>query len=161
MEPLRSAGLILVGTALLSGCSSLPASPSDAGDVEISPTHSAQPCASLPDTLSLELFIANRGSGTFRTYLSTVPGRPYKLSWLSYSVAMASPSDMEILWEHGAGGHGPLPQNELAIGPNDGTRVVAKIYGTSRMDTAATYRIVVEDLQDQTYVSDPFTLCQP
>ena len=157
---MRGAYCILTGTAMLLGCSSLPISPSKPSDIEISVQHSGLPCASLPDTLSIELFIANRGNGTFRMYIDTLPGPPYKLSWLSYSVVSDSPSGVEIQWEHGAGGHGPLPQNKLAIGPKDGTRVFAKIYGAARMDKTVTYRIQVEDLQDQTYLSDPFPVCQ-
>ena len=161
MGTMRCACCILTGTAVLLGCSSLPPSASKPSDVAIAVTDSERPCTSLLDTVSVGLLIANRGSGTFRTYIDTLPGPPYKLSWLSYSVVRESPSGLEVEWKHGAGGHGPMPQNELAIGPRDATRLFANIYGAAEMDKAATYRIQIEDLEDQIYLSEPFTVCQP
>lgn len=158
---MRSLAYFLAGTAALLGCSSLPPSPSLPGEVAISVTEPGRPCALLPDTVTIGLLIDNRGRGTFRTYIDTLPGPPYKLSWLSYSVVNESSSGRQVEWEHGAGGHGPLPQNKLAIGPSDSTRVFAKIYKTAPMDKTATYRIRIEDQDDQIYFSDGFTICQP
>ena len=145
---------------MLLGCSSLPDSSSMPGEVAISITEPGHACASLPDTINVGLLIANQGQGTFRTYIDTLPGPPYKMSWLSYSVLSDSPSGSNVEWKHGAGGHGSLPQNTLAIGPHDSSRVFAKIYGTAEMDKTGLYRIQVEDQDDQIYLSNVFSICQ-
>jgi hypothetical protein len=161
MKVLRAIAYFFAGPAVLLGCSSLPAPSSAPGEVAISVVEPERSCASLPDTINVGLLIANQGQGTFRTYIDTLPGPPYKLSWLSYSVLSDSPSGRNVEWKHGAGGHGPLPQNTLAIGPNDSTSVFAKIYGTAQMDKTALYRIRVEDQDDQIYLSNAFKICQP
>ena len=161
MKVLLAIAYFFAGPAVLLGCSSLPALSSAPGEIAISVAEPEHSCASLPDTVEVGLLIANHGPGTFRTYIDTLPGPPYKLSWLSYSVLRDSPSGSNVEWEHGAGGHGPLPQNTLAIGPNDSTNVFAKIYGTAQMDKTASYRIQVEDQADQIYLSNAFTICQP
>jgi hypothetical protein len=151
---------ILASTGMLLGCASRPSSPSVPGEIEVSVVEPRRLCASLPPTVSVELSIANQGRGTFRTYIDTLPGPPYKLSWLSYSVLRESPSGSHVEWDHGAGDHGPLPQDTLAIGPNDSTRVFARIYNTAQIDKNAKYRIQVEDQNDQIYLSNVFTICR-
>jgi hypothetical protein len=161
MNARRGIAYLCAGPVFLLGCSLLPASSSAPGDIAITVAAPEHDCASLPDTVNVGLLIANQGQGTFRAYVDTLPGPPYKLSWLSYSVLSDSPSGSKVEWKHGAGGHGPLPQNTLAIGPSDSTSVFAKIYGTSQMDKTAPYRIQVEDQHDQIYLSNVFTICQP
>ena len=161
MKVLRVIAHFFAGTVGLLGCSSIPAASSDPSQVAISVSEPEHSCASLPDTIDVGLLIANQGQGTFRTYIDTLPGPPYKLSWLSYSVLSDSPSGSNVEWKHGAGGHGPLPQNTLSIGPSDSTSVFAKIYGTAEMDKNGLYRIQLEDQADQIYVSNVFSLCQP
>jgi hypothetical protein len=158
---LRAIAYAFVAPVALLGCSSLPATQSVPSEIAISVDAPEHPCASLPDTVNVGLLIANRGQGTFRTYVDTLPGPPYKLSWLSYWVLSDLPSGSNVEWEHGPGGHGPLPQNTLAIGPSDSTSVFAKIYGTAKMDTTASYRIQIEDQNDQIYLSNVFRICQP
>ena len=152
---------LLAGTGLLLGCASLPPSPSVPGEIELSVVEPEHPCATLPPTVSIGLSIANKGRGPFRTYIDTLPGPPYKLSWLSYAVLRESPTGRDVEWEHGAGDHGPMPQNTLALGPDDSTRVFANIYSTAEMDKTAAYRIQVEDHDDQIYLSNVFTICRP
>ena len=150
----------LLAFAAVLGCSSLPATSSTPDDIVFSVADIDYACASLPDTIDVGISISNQGPGTFRTYLGESSGPPYELSWLSYSVMRDSPSGSEVEWNHGAGGHGPLPQNTLAIGPNDSTRVFARLYATSQMDKIAAYRIQIDDQDDQIYLTNAFTICQ-
>jgi hypothetical protein len=83
------------------------------------------------------------------------------LSWLSYAVLNQSLPGDKVDWEHGPGGHGPLPQNELAIGPDDSTVVYARIYGARNMSATGLYRIRIEDKDHQIYMSNEFGLCGP
>lgn len=160
MKTFRNPALCLAALGSLFGCSALPRLASVPHEVAISVAVSAQPCEQLPEIANVRLVISNRGQGTFRAYVATVPGPPYTLSWLSYSVLNESLPGSKVEWEHGPGGHGPFPQDVLAIGPKDSTTVFAKLYGASNMDRNATYRIQIEDLADQTYLSNAFALCQ-
>ena len=161
MMILRAIAYFFAGATVLLGCSSLPASPSAPDEMAISVAEPEHSCASLPDIVNVKLLIANQGQRTFRAYIDILPGPPYELSWLSYAVLRDSLSGSNVEWKHGAGGHGPLPQNTLAIGPNDSASVFAKIYGTAQMDKTASYRIQVEDQDDQIYLSNVFKICQP
>ena len=157
----RNVAVLLFNAAVLSGCSDLPHISSRPSEIEISVISPDVPCSSLPEPRDIQLRISNHGHGTFRTDIDTTPGPPYQLSWLSYAVLnMSLPGD-HVEWKHGPGGHGPLPQNELAIGPDDSTIVYARLYGVGSMNATGPYRIQIRDEDRQIYMSNEFGLCRP
>lgn len=83
---------------------------------------------------------------------------PYNLSWLSYQVLDDSGATD---WEHGPGGHGPMPPDTLSIGPGDSVEVEGSLYSLAPADYAKTFKIQFNDLDDHTFVSSPFKACMP
>lgn len=161
MNSSRHSAFVLSAVLLTSGCSGLPHFLSLPEEIEVSAIDSEMSCATLPDALDVQLRVSNHGQGVFRTYIDNTPGPPYQLSWLSYVVLNATTKTDQVEWDHSPGGHGPLPQDELAIGPDDATIVYARIYGARRMDAQGLYRIQIKDGERRTHMSDEFNLCQP
>lgn len=158
MTNLRNSVVALASLGAIASCSSLPSAPSKPSEVTIVVEPPASRCDSSVKTVKVRLKLVNNGPGTFRVYIDTTPARPYELSWLSYAVMYATGD--KTAWQIGPGGHGPLPQNQLNVGPNDSTFVVAIVYDLEAKDLGAPYRILVRDLSDQEYFSEPFRVCR-
>lgn len=147
----------VLGTA--AACSMLPAAPSRPSEVSLLVDAPAGRCDPSVKTVKVRLKLANDGSGTLRVYIATVPGPPYDLSWLAYAVVSASEGH-DAAWQHGPGGHGPVPQNQLNVGPKDSTIVTADVYGLEPKDYGVPYRIRMKDLTGQQHFSNVFRVCR-
>jgi hypothetical protein len=141
------------------GCAILPTTPSRPDEVSLLVRSAPRICMPTSDAVQVRVRILNRGAGNFRVYINDPAKDPYELSWLSYDVLNESLPGDHVDWQHGPGGHGPVPQPELHVGPADGAVVIAKIYGLKASDYSSTFRIRVKDFADQMYISEPFHVC--
>ncbi|MFM2287686.1 MAG: hypothetical protein RL684_829, partial [Pseudomonadota bacterium] len=78
------------------------------------------------------------------------------LSWLSYEILDDGGATD---WEHGPGGHGPMPPSTLSIGPGDSSEMVGSLYSLVPADYAKSFKIKFKDLEDHTFVSSSFKAC--
>jgi hypothetical protein len=103
------------------------------------------------------LHVKNEGRAILKIWVLGPKGPPYELSWLSYEILNDAGG---ISWEHGPGGHGPMPPSTLRIGPGDSTTVLAPIYALNPNSYHSTYSVRIKDEDGNSYVTDKFSPCK-
>ena len=113
-------------------------------------------CPSSGGNVPVDLVVRNNGQEALRLYVRPEPSRPpYRLSWLSYDI-----QNDQGIFEHGPGGHGPLPQKELVVAPGDAVRVTAYVYDLELKDYSSRFVVQITDLAGREYSSPVFVLCR-
>ena len=105
------------------------------------------------------LVVRNARAGRLKFHIRSDRRNPYELSWLSYDVLETSASGHDMDSIHGPGGHGPLGEDELSLGPGDSVRVVGRLYGIGPSDHGKRFRIRIEDSLDRRFLTEPFAPC--
>ena len=144
--------IFLAISCMIAGCTTFQGSdPSTALTVERLP----KACWPYGYKIPVQLIFRNRTPETIQLWVSTQSlTSPYELSWLSYQIQGEQGSI-----EHGPGGHGALPQNELKISPGDSARLAAFVYDLARPDYAKRFRVHITDAANNEYNTAYFTLC--
>jgi hypothetical protein len=153
VRPMRH--FLFTAFALLSGCASWRSV--NPALVAVTVDQPQAPCGELGAMIPVLLHIHNNSHGILKIWIDG-QSSPYELSWLSYKIIAAGPKH-SISWEHGPGGHGPMPPNTLHIGPGDAALLVAPLYEVKRGDQSSRFRIEMSDTQDHVFTSEPFTPC--
>jgi hypothetical protein len=113
-------------------------------------------CGERHRDIPVKVRVHNDSPGILRITIDDASGPPYKLSWLSYDVLDGAGN---VEWQHGPGGHGPLPQPTLTMASGDRTVLSAMLYGIGASDYARSFRIRFEDEEKHTWTTDAFRPC--
>jgi hypothetical protein len=138
---------------LITGCATV-----DPARIKLVVEPVTQICGASDREAPIRLTVRNDSQGKLRIWINPkLRQPPYDLSWLSYQVLDGGGSTD---WEHGPGGHGPMPPDTLSIGPGDSAEVVGSIYSLVPADYAKSFKIQFKDLADHTFVSSSFKACK-
>jgi hypothetical protein len=144
--------LFLVIAFMVAGCTTFPDKDSSA---ELAVEQLPKACWPYDRKIPIQMIIRNTSSKPIQLWIDAQSRTsPYELSWLSYQIQGADGA-----MEHGPGGHGPLPQNELNIDPGDSAKVIAFVYDLSSLDYSKDLRVHVVDSTDKEYNSPYFRPC--
>ena len=135
----------------ISGCAAV-----DSTKITLVVEPATQICGASDREAPIRMTVRNASQGELRIWIAPNLRRPpYQLSWLGYQVLDDSGS---VDWEHGPGGHGPLPYT-LSIGPGDSTEVTGSIYNLAPANYGKSFKIQLKDRDDHVFVSSPFKAC--
>jgi hypothetical protein len=141
---------------LTTGCATVPLDPSK---VVVIAEPLTVACGDRIQDFPVRLVIRNEGKGTLHLALDDESGPPYELNWLDWE--LLSGDSMDTDFQHGAGGHGPMPGAHLSIGAGDSARLEVAVYGLDPIAANSSFRVAVKDDDGNTYVTNPFRACLP
>jgi hypothetical protein len=138
---------------IIAGCASV-----NPAQVKIAVQPVTQICGASDRESPIRMTVRNDSKGKLRIWIEETRHQPpYDISWLSYKILdNRGATD----WEHGPGGHGPMPPDTLSIGPGDSAEIVGSFYDLMPADYPKSFMIQFTDLDDHTYVSSPFKACK-
>ncbi|WP_342315546.1 hypothetical protein [Lysobacter sp. FW306-1B-D06B] len=139
--------------SMASGCASLHRMSPDLVDVKVS---ASLECDERRPNIPVSVRVQNGSQGIMRVWIAGDSGPPYPLSWLSYEI-LDDAGNGE--WRHGPGGHGPLAQPTLKIGPGDSTMLSAMLYDVGEEESSRRFRIRITDQENHTWTTDAFRPC--
>jgi len=143
---------------LAAGCAHLePAS----STVSVVAAPEAITCAPSGSDVAIRLSVHNVGPGQLTLGANDESGPPYSLNWIHYNVLSNQRGKETVDYEHGPGGHGRLPMAHVTLGLGDTADFVVKAYELTPASSAFSYRIELQDLAGNSYLTQPFGLCLP
>jgi hypothetical protein len=137
----------------IAGCATV-----DPAQIKIAVEPVTQICGASDREAPIRMTLHNDSKGKLRIWIDpTLHQPPYDISWLSYKILDGGGATD---WEHGPGGHGPMPPDTLSIGPGDSAEIVGSLYGLVPADYPKSFMIQFKDLDDHTFVSSSFKACK-
>ena len=112
-------------------------------------------CGERHRDIPVKVRIHNDSAGIVRITIDSLPGPPYKLSWLTYDVLDDAGN---VDWNH-VGDHGPLPQPTLTIKPGDRKVLLAVLYDIEEADYGRSFRVRFHEEDKHSWTTDAFRPC--
>jgi hypothetical protein len=139
-------------TGCITGCATV-----DPARIKLVVEPVKQICGTSDREIPVRVTVRNDSRGKLKVWIDPeLHQPPYALSWLSYKIVDEGGATD---WEHGPGGHGPMPPSTLSIDPGDSTEVVGSLYSLVPADYTKRFKIQFEDSADHTFVSSSFKPC--
>lgn len=149
-----SLAVSMILLSMASGCASLHRMAPDLVDVKVEAP--GLECDKRRRDIPVSIRVQNASRGVMRVWIAGDSGPPYPLSWLSYEILDDAGNGA---WRHGPGGHGPLAQPTLKIGPGDWTMLSAMLYEVGEEESSRSFRIRIADQDNHTWTTDAFRPC--
>jgi hypothetical protein len=149
--------VVVLAVVCFAGCAS--SYRVDPSRIIVSAEPASAVCGQNDREIKAVLNVENRSRGVLKIGVWAPPGPsarpPFEVSWIYYDVL----KNGSRAWEHGPGGHGPMPPNTLQVGPGDSAQLAAPIYELTPSDYSSKFSIRFSDEDENKYTSPPFLPC--